>query len=127
MRPPQARRHIPDFLLITDTGPTVVDVKPRHRLAHPKVSSTFAWTRTVVAARGWHYEVASKPPVIELANIRFLAGYWRQHPGWRVVGAELSDIAFVEIITVTHGVSFHRHLSYRSEEAAAWRPRGPGR
>lgn len=75
----QARRHIPDFLLITDTGAVVVDVKPQHRLADPKVSSTFAWTRTVVTARGWRYEVASEPPVIELANIRFLAGYRRPH------------------------------------------------
>jgi hypothetical protein len=75
----QARRHIPDFLLITDTGAVVVDVKPRHRLADPNVSSTFAWTRAVVNARGWRYEVASEPPVIELANIRFLAGYRRRH------------------------------------------------
>ncbi|VBA31461.1 hypothetical protein LAUMK136_00060 [Mycobacterium attenuatum] len=73
------RRHIPDFLLITDTGAVVVDVKPQHRLADPKVSSTFAWTRTAVTARGWRYEVASEPPVIELANIRFLAGYRRSH------------------------------------------------
>ncbi|WP_406140985.1 TnsA-like heteromeric transposase endonuclease subunit [Streptomyces sp. NBC_01089] len=28
----QLRRHIPDFLLMTDGGPVVVDVKPRHRL-----------------------------------------------------------------------------------------------
>lgn len=48
----QVRRHIPDFLLITDTGAVVVDVKPQHLLADPKVSSTFAWTRTVVTARG---------------------------------------------------------------------------
>jgi len=77
----QVRRHIPDFLLITDTdtGAVVVDVKPQHRLADPKVSSTFAWTRTVVNGRGWRYEVASEPPVIELANIRFLAGYRRPH------------------------------------------------
>ncbi|WGI36010.1 TnsA-like heteromeric transposase endonuclease subunit (plasmid) [Mycolicibacterium aubagnense] len=75
----QVRRHIPDFLLITDTGAVVVDVKPQHRSADPKVSSTFAWTRTVVTARGWRYEVASEPPVIELANIRFLAGYRRPH------------------------------------------------
>jgi hypothetical protein len=25
------RRHIPDYLLFTDAGPVVVDVKPRHR------------------------------------------------------------------------------------------------
>jgi hypothetical protein len=48
----QARRHIPDFLLITDTGAVVVDVKPQHRLADPKVSSTFAWTRSALTARG---------------------------------------------------------------------------
>ncbi len=75
----QMRRHVPDFLLISDTGVVVVDVIPQHRLADPKVSSTFAWTRTVVTARGWRYEVASEPPVIELANIRFLAGYRRPH------------------------------------------------
>lgn len=75
----QARRHIPDFLLITDTGPVVVDVKPQHRLTDPKVSSTFAWTCAVVNAQGWRYEVASEPPVTELANIRFLAGYRRPH------------------------------------------------
>lgn len=74
-----ARRHIPDYLLITDTGAVVVDVKPQHRLANPKVSSTFAWTRRVVNARGWCYEVASEPPVVELANIRFLAGFRRPH------------------------------------------------
>lgn len=72
-----ARKHVPGFLLITDAGAVVVDVKPQHRLADPKVSSTFAWTRTVVTARGWRYEVASEPPVIELANIRFFAGYRR--------------------------------------------------
>ena len=75
----RVRKHIPDFLLITDTGAVVVDVKPRHRLADPKVSSTFAWTRTIVTAQGWRYEVATEPPVIELANIRFLAGYRRPH------------------------------------------------
>jgi hypothetical protein len=75
----QMRRHVPDFLLISDTGVVVVDIIPQHRLADPKVSSTFAWTRTVVTARGWRYEIASEPPVIELANIRFLAGYRRPH------------------------------------------------
>ena len=35
------RKHIPDYLLITDTGPVVVDVKPAQRLADPKVAFTF--------------------------------------------------------------------------------------
>ena len=38
-------RHVPDFLLLPDAGPTVVDVKPRLRLTKPRVSFTLAWTR----------------------------------------------------------------------------------
>ncbi|MFL0239387.1 TnsA-like heteromeric transposase endonuclease subunit [Mycobacterium sp. SMC-17] len=72
------RKHIPDYLLITDTGPVVVDVKPAHRLADPKVAFTFEWTRGLVEARGWRYEVATEPVAVELANVRFLAGYRRE-------------------------------------------------
>ena len=75
----KVRKHIPDYLLVTDAGPVVVDVKPSHRLADPKVAFTFDWTRDVVEARGWRYEVATEPPVVELENVRFLAGYRR---GW---------------------------------------------
>lgn len=71
------RRHIPDYLLITDDGPVVVDVKPRRRLEDPKVASCFAWTRQAVESRGWAYEVFSEPPAAELENVRFLAGYRR--------------------------------------------------
>lgn len=71
------RKHIPDYLLITDTGPVVVDVKPARRLADPKVAFTFEWTRELVEARGWRYEVATEPNAVELENIRFLAGYRR--------------------------------------------------
>jgi hypothetical protein len=71
------RKHIPDYLLITDTGPVVVDVKPARRLADPKVAFTFDWTREIVEARGWCYEVATEPVAVELENVRFLAGYRR--------------------------------------------------
>jgi hypothetical protein len=71
------RKHVPDYLLIKDTGPVVVDVKPARRLADPKVASTFAWTREIVEARGWRYEVATEPSSVELENVRFLAGYRR--------------------------------------------------
>ncbi len=71
------RRHIPDYLLNTDTGPVVVDVKPARRLADPKVAFTFEWTRELVEARGWRYEVATEPNAVELENVRFLAGYRR--------------------------------------------------
>lgn len=72
------RKHIPDYLLITDAGPVVVDVKPARRLADPKVAFTFEWTRELVEARGWRYEVATEPAAVELTNVRFLAGYRRE-------------------------------------------------
>ncbi|MDX1873283.1 TnsA-like heteromeric transposase endonuclease subunit [Mycolicibacterium sp. 120266] len=75
----KSRKHIPDYLLITDNGPVVVDVKPAHRLADPKVTFTFEWTRELIESRGWRYEVATEPIAVELANVRFLAGYRR---GW---------------------------------------------
>ncbi|QIS07922.1 TnsA-like heteromeric transposase endonuclease subunit [Nocardia brasiliensis] len=71
------RRHIPDFLLLTDSGPLVVDVKPADRLQNPKVAFTFEWTEEVLTARGWRYEVFSEPDAVELENVRFLAGYRR--------------------------------------------------
>ncbi|MFD0348394.1 TnsA-like heteromeric transposase endonuclease subunit [Kitasatospora aburaviensis] len=48
----EVRKHIPDYLLITEQGPVVVDVKPRHRLARSEVAFTFEWTRRVVESRG---------------------------------------------------------------------------
>ena len=73
----QRRRHVPDYLLVSADGPVVVDVKPHAKLDQPKVASTLAWTRSVVEARGWRFEVACEPPEQQLSNIRFLAGYRR--------------------------------------------------
>src|SRR5450432_3069200 len=42
------RRHVPDYLLLVDGGPVVVEVKPAARLSKPEVAFCFAWTRTVV-------------------------------------------------------------------------------
>lgn len=71
------RRHVPDFLLKTDSGPLVVDVKPAQRLERPVVAFTFNWTRRVIESRGWRYEVWSEPSPVHLENLRFLAGYRR--------------------------------------------------
>jgi hypothetical protein len=71
------RRHVPDYLLLLDGGPVVVDVKPAARLSKPEVMFTFDWTRAVVKSRGWRYEVATEPAAAELENVRFLAGYRR--------------------------------------------------
>ena len=40
-------------------------------MADPKVAFTFEWTREVVEARGWRYEVATEQSAVELGNVRF--------------------------------------------------------
>jgi hypothetical protein len=74
----QVRRHVPDFLLVRDGGPVVVDVKPRQHLGKEKTAFTLTWCKSVVEDRGWEYEVWSEPPEAELANLRMLAGYRRK-------------------------------------------------
>jgi predicted RNA binding protein YcfA (HicA-like mRNA interferase family) len=72
------RRHVPDLLLSHGDGAvTVVDVKPVRRLADPVVRSVFDWTCELVGMRGWRFEEWSGADPIELANVRFLAGYRR--------------------------------------------------
>jgi hypothetical protein len=56
------RRHVPDYLLLTDSIPIVVDVKPKSRISNPDVASVMTWTRRAVEARGWLYEVWSGTP-----------------------------------------------------------------
>ncbi|MGC5397233.1 hypothetical protein ACPXCP_15970 [Streptomyces sp. DT20] len=65
----KVRKHIPDYLLLTDDGPVVVDVKPRHRLEKPEVAFTFAGTQEAVTSRGWQYEVWSEPDPHVLENV----------------------------------------------------------
>ena len=73
----RVRKHVPDYLLITDTGLKILDVKPRDRLSKPKVRFTFGWTRALVEGRGWRFDVGSEPPTAELDNVRFLSGFRR--------------------------------------------------
>jgi hypothetical protein len=73
----RVRRHVPDFLLVTDAGPVVVDVKPARLLERGEVAFTLGWTARAAARRGWEYEVFTGVPVARLENIRFLAGYRR--------------------------------------------------
>ena len=87
-------RHVPDFFLVADGGPLVVDVKPRRRLCDPVVEFTFAWTRREVEARGWRYEGWSEPPEEVLGNIRFLAGYRRS---WLFAAEVLGEVRQVDL------------------------------
>lgn len=94
----ELRKHVPDYLLISDDGPVVVDVKPRTRLDRPKVASTLAWTRSVVESRGWRFEVACEPPEQQLGNIRFLAGYRRE---WLFAPALLGELRAADLNSLT--------------------------
>lgn len=96
------RRHIPDFLLFTDAGPVVVDVKPGHRVARPGNAFTFAWTKRVVESRGWRYEVWSEPCPAELENVRFLAGYRR---GWLFDQGVLEQLRTKDLDGLTLGTA----------------------
>jgi hypothetical protein len=94
------RRHVPDYLLLTDSGPVVVDVKPRSRLDRPEVAATLAWTREVVERRGWRFEVRCQPPPVLLANLRFLAGYRRD---WLFDPVLLDELCAAELTGVLLG------------------------
>lgn len=85
----RTRRHVPDFLLLTDSTPIVVDVKPRHRVTAQTVAPVLAWTRRAVESRGWRYEVWTEPPPVELANVRLLAGHRR---AWLFDGEILEEL-----------------------------------
>jgi len=96
----KVRKHVPDYFLVTDRGPVVVDVKPEHLLAKPVVAFSFAWTRRLVEARGWQYEVWSGAPPAEMENLRFLAGYRRP---WLFDGALLDEIRSTDVEGRTFG------------------------
>ncbi|WP_312870246.1 TnsA-like heteromeric transposase endonuclease subunit [Streptomyces himalayensis] len=94
------RKHIPDYLLLTDQVPMIVDVKPLHRVSKPEVAFTFDWTRQAVEARGWKYEVWSEPPTVELENVRFLAGYRRD---WLFSAPLLEELRGIDLDGVPLG------------------------
>lgn len=74
----KVRRHIPDYLLIPESGPPiVVDVKPRERLESVGVAETLEWVSSIIESIGWRFEVAIEQPGIEIQNVRFLAGFRR--------------------------------------------------
>jgi hypothetical protein len=84
------RRHVPDFLLETDRGWLVVDVKPSAMLEHPKVAEQLAWCGQLCADRRWSYEVWSGVDPVVLRNVRFLAAGRR---GWATDADLLADVA----------------------------------
>jgi hypothetical protein len=86
-------RRTPDYLLITDRGPLVVDVKPSREVAKEDVKLLLDLTREVVQSRGWDYEIACEPEEVIFDNVRFLAGYRRDWLFDRDVLAEVRSAA----------------------------------
>lgn len=72
------RRHIPDYLWGTAEGAVLVDVVREERLTHPRIAVMCEWTRRIAESHGWRYRVLSERDPVELANVRFLAGYRRE-------------------------------------------------
>lgn len=113
---PKVRRHIPDFLLLRDDGHgTVVDVKPAHRVDDPKIAFTFDWTRRVVEAHGWDYEVWTGAPDTLLLNTRFLAAYRderRVHPdaAQAVAATAVAGLTVGRAIDLAEALGVHRAL-----------------
>ncbi|GAB5028274.1 TnsA-like heteromeric transposase endonuclease subunit [Mycobacterium avium subsp. hominissuis] len=85
----QVRKHIPDYLWDSDSGPVVVDVVRAERMSQPKVELLCIWTRQVVESLGWSYRVVHEPPRIRLSNLRFLAGYRRD---WLIKQSILDEV-----------------------------------
>ena len=54
-------RHVADYLLLTDSVPTVVDVKPVSRTSSRDVAFVLAWTRRAVEAPGSGTTARSSP------------------------------------------------------------------
>jgi hypothetical protein len=74
----RVRRHVPDLLLVhRNRAVTIVDVKPARKRDDTRVNALMAWTRDVVALRGWGFEAWYGSPRLLPANVSFLAGYRR--------------------------------------------------
>lgn len=68
------RRHVPDlFLALADGTYTVVNVKPQHILADPRVAATLDWANAEFAANGWRTEVWTGENPVVVSNVRFLS------------------------------------------------------
>lgn len=85
----KVHHHVPDFLLLEQGKPVVVDVTWPERLLKPKVAFLIAWTKTVVEAIGWRYDVLTGVTATRSENVRFLAGYRRD---WLINSDALDEL-----------------------------------
>lgn len=69
----KAVNHYPDLLLLTTSGPLLVDVTSENALHKAKRVAIFTWTAAAVRAVGWRYEVWSGADPIAMANLTLLS------------------------------------------------------
>ncbi|MBJ7336749.1 TnsA-like heteromeric transposase endonuclease subunit [Mycolicibacterium sp.] len=118
---------VPDYLVISDGGPVVIDVTRAEKLKDPKFTAMFDRTRRVVEARGWRYEIANEPPRVEFLNVRFLAGYRRKwlfddeilddvrHSAHSVPELSIGDITSHTVCSQPIALAGLLHLLWRQE------------
>jgi hypothetical protein len=118
-------RRIPDYLVCTDSGPLVIDVKPARALQDPDVMHLLDVTRHVIESRGWRYEIANEPAKVEFINVRFLAGYRRaSHFNAEVLDAVGSAVPHeheVPISEIVKSTTYPKHLALASLMHLLWR------
>ena len=118
-------RRVPDYLMITSTGPLVVDVKRSQEFAKPEIERVLRLTQTVVESRGWRYEVACEPEAIFFANVKFLAAYRRD---WQFDPAVLDAIRVAassesapSLMAVIHSVDVSKEAAIAGLMHLLWR------
>lgn len=86
-------RHIPDFLMWRECGGvTLVDVKPGEQVGKDRNRRAFESTEIACQHLGWAFDVRTEPDEIFLANLKWLAGYRRRPPRFKVEAARILEI-----------------------------------
>lgn len=81
----EAYRHIPDFLVWRECGGvTVVDVKLGVQVGKDRNRRAFQSTEIACQHLGWGFDVRTEPEDVFLANLKWLAGYRRRPPRFKV-------------------------------------------
>lgn len=89
----RGRRHAPDyFARLADGTGVVIDCRPADRVK-PVDAAAFAATERACAEVGWRYELAHEPDPVQMANLRWLAGYRRHRCRRADIAAAALDLA----------------------------------
>ena len=96
------RRHIPDYLLLTDADPVLVDVKPREQVSDTKVAETFDWTHVIYESR---LELSRAYEFLQV-EARTIQHYGVQCGKLRYTGDILSELGNSNHLKICHQCDF---------------------